>query len=397
MVMANMVTISHVLGFWASAAESTQQGKAHQVLERLKGTRIISIQDYDKINAIDQEGMAGVWGDSPVNEYDRSYSDRLKEYLGVELILVRSEELLAEMAKVADEDAGRLADLWIREATEIKNVKRKDILRPAYLYFAFKQLLKKYDAAAITYDSATLTLRPQKVKAWTPLAILELSKEHIPCCCQSHIDCLVTQTIGCYLTDGRQGFVGDVLNDWAFPPIADRPQNVIVIGHCGAPITPHGDERIPYLIRDHIHSDKEWFGPDDIPTATTVFWPADEPVTVVKFDVYRKKVSVFTGTVLDGDILYQDFANRICRNKMVVRIDHPANCYLLPSDPNEGAFRNWWGSWGCHQVAFYGDLSESIREFAALAGFAVVAGQVAINQRTAFCEHPREFKRVAVS
>lgn len=372
------VVAASVVAFWSSAgtmvsaAESPDSAKAHDVLERLKGTRIISIQDYDKINAIDQEGMAGVWGDSPVNDYDRGYRPRLKEYLGIELILVRSDELLAEMAKVADGDAERLADLWIREATEIKNVKRSDIVRPAYLYFAFKQLLKKYEAAAITYDSATLTLRPQKVKAWTPLAILELSKEHIPCCCQSHVDCLVTQTIGSMLTDGRQGFVGDVLNDWAFSPLGKRPENVIVLGHCGAPLTPLPGKRIAYLIRDHIHSDKEWFGPDDVPTATTVFWPADEAATVVKFDVFRKKVSVFTGTVRDGDMLYDDFANCICRNKMVVEIDHPKDCYMLPSNATEGAFRNWWGSWGCHQVAFYGNLTGPIREFAAAAGFEVV-------------------------
>lgn len=372
LVSAGVIALGHVVCPVVSWADSPQKSKAREVVDKLKTTRLVSIQDYDKINAIDQEGMAGVWGDSPVKEYDRNYRKRLKEYLGVEVILVRSDELLAEMAKVADKDAERLADLWISEATEIKNVKRSDVVRPAYLYFAFKQLLKKYDADAITYDSATLTLRPQKVKAWTPLAILELSKEHIPCCCQSHIDCLVTLTIGSYLTDGRQGFMGDVLNDWAFRPIAVRPENVIVLGHCGAPITPKANRRIPYLIRDHIHSNKEWFGPDDVPTATTVFWPADEPATVVKFDIYRKKVSVYSGTVLDGDTSYEDFANCICRNKMVVQIDHPEKCYMLPSDKNEGAFRNWWGSWGCHQVAFYGDLTENIREFAALTGFEIV-------------------------
>ena len=371
-VVTGALALLHVLGPEVLGGESTPAAKAREVLEQLKTTRIISIQDYDKINAIDQEGMAGVWGDSPVNEYDRNYRPRLKQSLGVELILVRSDELLAEMAKVTEPDAERMGDLWIREATEMKNVTRKDVVRSAYLYFALKALLKKYDAAAITYDSATLTLRPQKVKAWTPLAILELSKENIPCCCQSHVDCLVTQTIGSMLTDGRQGFVGDVLNDWSFAPIGDRPQNVIVIGHCGAPVTPLPNRRIPYLIRDHIHSDKEWFGPDDIPTATTVSWPSDEPATVVKFDVGRKKVSFFTAKVLDGDTLYEDFANCICRNKMVVQIDHPDSCYLLPSDPKEGAFRNWWGSWGCHQVAFYGDLTGPLREFAAAAGFEVV-------------------------
>jgi hypothetical protein len=366
---------------WAAAGPGVARGqsadaaKARQVVERLKTTRLVSIQDYDKINAIDQEGMAGVWGDSPVKEYDRQYRPRLKEYLGIELILVRSQELLAEMAEVSDADAERLADVWIREATEMKHVKRSDVARPAYLYFGFKRLLEKHDAAAITYDSATLTLSEQKVKAWTPLAILELSKERIPCVCQSHVDCLVTQVICSGLTDGRQGFTGDVLNDWAFPPIADRPENVIVIGHCGAPITPKGDERIPYLIRDHIHSHRKWFGPEDVPTATTVRWPADEAATVVKFDVYRKRLSAFAATVLDGNLLFDDFDNRICRNKMVLRLHRPTRSYLLPSDPNGGAFRNWWGSWGCHQVAFYGDLRPKLEEFAALTGFEVVSGE----------------------
>ncbi len=372
MVMAGVVAVASAGGPAASRGESPEQAKAREVVERLKTTRIVSIQDYDKINAIDQEGMAGVWGNSPVKQYDREYRPRLEEYLGIQLILVRSDELLAEMAKVADEDAERLADTWIREATEVKHVKRSDVVRPAYLYFAFKALLKKYDAAAITYDSATLTLSDQKVNAWTPLAILELSKEHIPCVCQSHVDCLVTLVIGSWLTDDRQGFMGDVLNDWAFPPVADRPEHVIVIGHCGAPITPKGKDRIPYLIRDHIHSNKKWFGPEDVPTATTVRWPADEAATVVKFDVYRRKVSAFGATVLDGNLLFDDFDNRICRNKMVVRIHHPDRCYLLPSDPKGGAFRNWWGSWGCHQVAFYGDLRPKLDEFAALVGFEVV-------------------------
>ena len=87
---------------------SSPAAKAHEVLAGLKSTRIISIQDYDKINAIDQEGMAGVWGDSPVNDYDRNYRPQLTQLLGVELILVRSDELLAEMAKMTQDEAERM-------------------------------------------------------------------------------------------------------------------------------------------------------------------------------------------------------------------------------------------------------------------------------------------------
>jgi len=355
-----------------SRGEASAKEKAAEAAKKLKGAKIISIQDVDKINAIDQEGMKGVWGNSPVNDYDRGYPQRLKDYLGIELVIVRSGELLEEMSKVDDKAIQDLTDLWIKEATEVKKVGRNDIADAARMYWAFKALLKKYSAVAITYESATLTLSEQKVKAWTPLPILELSKEHIPCCCQSHVDCLVTQLVGCYLTNGRTGFVGDVLNDWSFKPAGERPENVIVVGHCGACINPHGDDRTAYLIRDHIHSDKQWFGPNDIPTATTVTWPADEPATVVKFDVFRKKVSIFTAMVRDGNKLFVDFPNCICRNKMVVQLDHPDQTYLLPSDPKAGAFRSWWGTWGCHQVVFYGNLREPLKEVAAMQGFEVV-------------------------
>ena len=377
-LLAGGLVLSFALGGPAvSGGASPAAGKARQVVEKLKRTKILSIQDYDKINAIDQEGMAGVWGHSPVKEYDRNYRGRLKQSLGVELILIRSPELLEAMGKVNADVQEQLADLWISEATEMKNVTRKDVLRSARLCLAIKGLVKKHNAAAVTYDSATLTLSDKKVNAWTPLTILELAKEHIPCCCQSHVDCLVTQLIGCRLTGDRPGYVGDVLNDWAFRPSGARPENVIVVGHCGAPINPHGADRIPYLIRDHIHS-KAWKWPGDpqaVAEATTVTWPTNEAVTVVKFDVYRKKVSAYTGTVLDGDALYVDFPNCICRNKMVVQIDSPRQCYLLPSNPKEGSFRNWWGSWGCHQVVFYGNLKPLVREFAAVAGFQVVEGK----------------------
>jgi len=355
-----------------AAGDTAVKAKPAEVVKKLNGAKIISIQDVDKINAIDQEGMSGVWGNSPVKEYDRDYPKRLKESLGIELVIVRSGELLEEMGKVEEPAIEKLADKWIREATEIKKVTRNDVVRSARMYWGFKALLKKYAAAAITYESATLTLSEQKVNAWTPLSILELSKEHVPCCCQSHVDCLVTQLVGCYLTDGRTGFVGDVLNDWAFKPAGERPQNAIVIGHCGAPINPHGNDRIPYLIRDHIHSDKKWGKPTDVAEATTVTWPVDEPATVVKFDVYRKQVSVFPAKVLDGNKLFVDFPNCICRNKMLLQIEHPERCYLLPSNPKEGAFRSWWGSWGCHQVVFYGNLRDAIKKLAELKGFQVV-------------------------
>lgn len=96
-------------------------------------------------------------GQSQVNEYDLNYSKRLREFLGIELIIIRSGELLEAMGQAEEPAMEKLADTWIREATGMKNVTRSDVVRSTRLYFGFKALLKKYSAAAITYESATLT------------------------------------------------------------------------------------------------------------------------------------------------------------------------------------------------------------------------------------------------
>jgi hypothetical protein len=57
------------------------------------------------------------------------------------------------------------------------------------------------------------------------------------------------------------------------------------------------------------------------------------------------------------------------------------SCYMLPSNPNAGAFRqcDQWDRkhrhWGGHQVAFYGNLKPAIQDLAALIGFEVVDGR----------------------
>lgn len=350
------------------------------VLKRLRNSKLITVQDHDGINRIDQ----GTYYDAPIQDYDRQYPGILEKHFGIEIIVVRSAELRGLVADVPEAEAEKIANMWQREATTVKHVKHDDIVRAARSYIAQRELLKKYDADAITVDTATLTFKAYGtakrqefgvVSAAQPLVIMELSKQYIPHCCQSHIDCLVTQMVGTSITGGS-GFTGDFLNDWAFQPVGERPENVMIVGHCGAPITPLGHDRLPYLIRDHIHN--QAFGPEATPTATTVEWPPHEAASIVKFDVYTRQVSVFAGQVLDGNALYKDFANCICRNKLVVQIDDPENCYMLPSNPNAGVFRqcnHWDGKhrhWGGHQVAFYGNLKPAIEDLAALIGFEVV-------------------------
>ncbi len=344
------------------------------VLRELRGTRLISIQDYDRIQPIDRGGWAQV--DVPVTEYDRAYPARLKEYLGIDLVIVRSEELLREIGRVARQEAEKIADGWIEEALEMKNVTREDVVRSAEVYVAYKRLLEKYEAAAITGSSWAL-IPEGKLKAMPPLAEMELAKELIPCCCESLVDCTVTQMIGTYLS-GRPAMVGDVLNEWqGLSPIDTPPENLIVVGHCYGPVNPHGDDRVPYIIRDHVVYESPvaqgWmqsWRPSSQARAykqlqdehitligITVKWPVGEPATVVKFDVYDRKVSILTGTVRDGNAIFKDFDDSLCRTKIAVE--------------TTTSFENVLGG---HQVVFYGDLTAGFKAFADLAGFEVVGG-----------------------
>lgn len=383
-LMASFMTLANV-GCSHLKPDLAKKPKMSDVVKRLKGAKILSVQDYDKINPLDQFGWSVTMAEEP-SDYDRNYPKRLKEYLGIDIKIVRLKELNQEIDKVTEKEAGKMADVWINEATEVRRgVKRKDIMRAAKLYLGLNELYEKYDAQAVTLASWYLFRKQKKLNAVPAMAWLEFSKKHVPGSCQCHIDCLATMLIGKYITGGYSGFDGDILNDWSFEPIGDRPKNVVIIAHCGAPITPHGNDRIPYEIRDHIvgvNRDKDgrhtgWakhIPPEDTLVAPTVTWPTDEAVSVIKFDVYRKKVSIHTGTILDGNALYRNFRDEICRNKMVIQIDDPEHSYLLPSRPGDEVFRGnkWFGSWGCHQVVFYGNLRKEIKEFAALTGFEVV-------------------------
>jgi len=158
------------------------------------------------------------------------------------------------MRKVDREKAEKVADTWISDATELKVVKKNDLVRNARLYLSLKELISRHEGDVVTmatwHLSESHNREGQKTNVMLPMSILEFGKEHIPCSCRCHLDCLITMMVGTYLTGGCMGFDGDVLNDWSFKPTGARPKDVIVVGHCGAPINPHGNDRIPYLTTD---------------------------------------------------------------------------------------------------------------------------------------------------
>jgi len=351
--------------------------RPEEALEKLKGSRLLTIQDYGYVQPIDGHGSwAKLKSGDALNDYDQNYFVRLRESLGVDATVVESKELVDAIERVEQGQAERTANIWIREAQEVIAVTTEDIVRSASLYLAYRALMEKYRADAITMSSWAL-VPDGKLKAMPPLAEMELAKELIPCCCESLIDCLVTQMIGRYLV-GRPGFVGDQVSSWnglrqddALRPL---PENYIAIGHCYGPVNPHGDDRVPYAIRDHAYYELGW-GSTDEPRASwraedyltvneqlreegvtlvaiRVDWPVDELVTIAKFDPYNKRAQICGGRTFDPHPFFADFDNTVCRTKMAIETDTP--------------FINRLGG---HLVAFYGDLKEEFEAFAALVGY----------------------------
>ncbi|HCO93785.1 MAG TPA: hypothetical protein DIU00_07535 [Phycisphaerales bacterium] len=347
------------------------------VIRRIKNTKLLTVQDYNRIDPIGLKGWGAV--NAPLDDYDKTYPSRLKKSLGVAIVVAGSKELIREIEKVAREKAERIADTWISDAKAVIGVTREDVIRSAGLYIAYKKLMKKYDADAITPSSWAL-IPDGVIKAMPPLAEMELAKEHIPVCCESLVNSLLTQTVVTYLT-GRPGFVGDVLG--GFPPAvpaSEIPKNMMVIGHCYGPINPHGNDRVPYTIRNHAYYELGWDTTDPkrawrrdeqvrankqlekehiTLVAICVEWPIDEVVSVVKVNAYDKEMEVYTGRTVDGNYLYKDFNNRICRTKLALSLNKPFR--QLRRD-----------RWGCHRVVFYGDHRQKIKDLAALIGFEVV-------------------------
>ncbi|MCD6564217.1 MAG: hypothetical protein J7K23_09955 [Thermoproteales archaeon] len=349
--------------------------KPEEVVQKLKITKILTIQDYLPIRG-DHLGL----GQDPKNYPYPDYSIKLKENTGISLDIVNSNELIEKLSKIDKKKAEEIANIWISESKGVTGgVKKYDIIRAAKLYLSLKEILKNHNANALTLASwhlATNYVGPAKINIMPPLSWLELGKENIPGCCQGLVDCLVTQIIGNYISDGYQGFVGDILNDWKDWKnvlIKDYPENIIILGHCGAHINPHGRDRIPYIIREHIVARSKklpppW-KPDETPTATTVEWPLDEKVTITKFDIYNRRVFITTGTVIDGNKIFKDFFNTYCTNKMVVKINPPPGYHIVDKKEKWNKIRSEWGN---HFVAFYGDLTREIEEVSFLLNFDVI-------------------------
>lgn len=307
-------------------------------LSRVKRSRLLDITHQTTIQPCDQR-------DSKPRDYDENYLEILRELLGLQVVKISFERLNQEIKGIKAKEAEEVADRWINEAQKVRDTTREHIVKSAKMYLAVVKLMKEYNANSVTM-SGWSGFGDGKIDAFPCLGNTEFSKKLIPNNCESLIDALVTEMLGIYIM-GRPGFVGDT--------VVDPLNGVIIWGHCKCPINPHGDDQVPYIIRDHTG----W--PKGIGAGVQVELPLNEMITAAKVSVYDRKISVLTGTTVSGRSLYKGFDDILCRTKLVATVNTQA--FLKNYDS---------GTFGIHKVVFYGDWRETFKNLAALTGFEIV-------------------------
>ena len=317
-----------------------------QVISKMKGLRVLVVTDKPILG--EYEPTYEQYKDEGWEEYQRRYISNLSE-LGVSLIVRPQSEMVERMKTADDAKAEEIARKWISEAAGIKGTNEIEIKKSAKLYLAMKEMMQVYKADSITTEGYTVF---QYYKDG-PIPSQGMPSSHfltegIVATSETLIDSLITQQFGLWIT-GSPGFSGDF--------IIDPDNNKVYIGHCECPINPYGDERkAPYYIRNLPLWEENEGG-----AAIQVNLPIDVPVTIVKFSVHDKKISLFTGKTVDGNMLYPYFDDILCRTKVAI----DTNTEKVFEKVN-------WRIFGIHRVVFFGDYRREFRNLGKLLGYEVI-------------------------
>jgi len=329
-----------------------QKIKLIQAIKQLKETRILVVTPHKYLAQVDYQGDRHKH--FPEN-YNETYTRALKESLGVELVRIKPDEFYRAVKKVEEEQAEKIARMWIDEAQAMKDTAESEVIKTAKSYLAFEALRKKYNCNAVSTQMRSLTGSGRVEDIfWPGLGLMEFQKRGIQAICQEYENIMVAHLLGYYLT-GRPSMLGDLM--------IDTFNNITLLTHCGAPVNPYGDDRrIPYIIWSHAQSPVRGTLKPGSGTGAQVNYPVNEPVTIWKVYVLNKKIGIHTGKTADGHSLYKDFDGIMCRTKLVVKVDN-ARKIQKHFSPDE---------YGIHRAGTLGDLRETIKDLATLIGFEVM-------------------------
>jgi len=354
----NYRVLTDCLPIISDLSEETFNSRINKIVKRIKLIQAISKMKGLKILIITDKPILGEYEPTPLQfedegreKYEEKYIKNLSE-LGAGIIVRPQKEMVERMEKADSKKAKKIAEKWIEEAIEIKGANKEEIEKSAKLYLAMKEMMELYQADAITTEGYGVFM--SYLDGPIPSQGMPSSQfctDGIVATSETLVDSLITQQIGLWIT-GSTGFNGDY--------VIDEETGIIYIGHCECPFNPYGDDRkVPYVIRNlpQYPVDQQEKGG----ACAQVLLPIGEKVTIAKFSIHDKKLSIFTGETVDGNKLFPGFNDILCRTKLAVKAD--AKKLLERVD---------WKTFGVHRVAFFGDWREEFKNIAKLIGFETI-------------------------
>ncbi len=310
---------------WHIVPSWQKQGKMVDIVPSSKFADIVeTVRPFRAIQRMQEARILHV----NYQDADQKYCALMKEKFGTEIISLKLPELQKAYNDASEDEVNADTQRWIRDAQKIVEPTREDVRKGARMYIAMKNLLRNYNAQAVTMNCLGMGLIDKNM-GYPCLGFVRFNNALLAGICEADLKSSMTQLIFTYLV-GRTGFVTD--------PMFDYSNNTIIHAHCVAATKMEGPEtkQSPYRIRTHLE--------DNRGVSLQVKLPIGKKVTMAR--LIGSDILLYS----TGDAVDSPYVERGCRSKLVVKVN------------NIEKFLTNWSS-GLHRVIFYGDYTRDVERY----------------------------------
>ncbi len=275
-------------------------------------------------------------------------SDKPLADTGITLRNIPAQTFIDEYNRTAEtEDIIAMADDYIRRARRRTGANRQDVINGVKSYYVAGKILENEQADAITMDCLGALGR---IKVSLPcIAWSRMNDDGIPAACEADYGAVASHMMVQYLFD-RPGFQQD--------PVADTADNAIIGAHCSCPTKLNGFGQAPESFDlVHHHGNR-----DAVPRT---LWRKGQRITSIDLlpgggtgfrsgtsgTATPSKVLISAGTVIENMDVPPSGG---CVVSVKIKFDGDQEVLSFP---------------GFHQIFFYGDYKEQMRDFCQLCKF----------------------------